>query len=171
MEASADVPNPSTFTSAPLRNRIRVELDAPVKEVWALVGDPGRLPEYSAGLERVDVMKSSSGAPEEYTCYFKPMEEGVPGAVARDLIRWHVPDRGWASVDTEPNDFGTKNSLHLVTLSPSAEGTLVTWEARYDAADLEMNRSALDQALADIADRLIGRFRGRLLERYVEGTH
>jgi hypothetical protein len=50
--AKREVPSASDFTSSPLRNRIRVELDAPVSEVWELLGDLSRFPEYSEGLER-----------------------------------------------------------------------------------------------------------------------
>jgi carbon monoxide dehydrogenase subunit G len=64
-------------------------------------------------------------------------------------------------VGEEPNDFGLKNSLHLVTLEPSGQGTVLNWVAHYDAADLDTNRSELDRALSDIADRLIARFGGR----------
>ena len=45
----------------------------------------------------------------------------------------------------------------------------MTWEQYYDAADLDMNKAVFDQALADIAERLIARFGGRLVERYVDG--
>lgn len=168
MQTEAAVPSPTLFTSAPVRNRLRAELNAPVSEVWAIVGDFARLPEYSSGLERVEVRRNEGGAPAEYTCYFKPTEGGGPGAVARDLVRWYEPNRGWASVEVEPNDFGIRNSLHVVTLSPSDRGTLVEWVARYDADDLEMNRTELDRALADIAARLIAQFGGRILERYAQ---
>lgn len=50
--AKRGVPSASDFTSSPLRNRIRVELEAPVSTVWELVGDLSRFPEYSVGLER-----------------------------------------------------------------------------------------------------------------------
>lgn len=157
------VPDPTSFTSAPMRNQMRVSLDAPVPEVWALVGDIGRLPDYSAGLERVDVKQTAGGAPAEYTCHFKPTEPGGPGAVARDIVRWYVPNRGWASTAAEPNDLGIKSSLHIVTLSSAGGGTLLDWRAHYDAADLETSRTELDKALGDIAQRLIARFGGRMV--------
>jgi hypothetical protein len=50
----SSVPSASEFTSSPLRNRLRLELDAPVSEVWELLGDLSRFPEYSVGLERVE---------------------------------------------------------------------------------------------------------------------
>src|SRR3712207_1270158 len=35
----------SEFVTSPLRNRIRVELNAPVSQVWSLIGDLSRFPE------------------------------------------------------------------------------------------------------------------------------
>ena len=53
MESS--FPDVKTLVSSPLRHRITVCLAAPVAEVWPLVGDYRRLPEYSAGIEHVEV--------------------------------------------------------------------------------------------------------------------
>ena len=44
----------SEFVTSPLRNRIRLELNAPMDQVWKLAGDPGRIPEYSVGLQKVE---------------------------------------------------------------------------------------------------------------------
>lgn len=84
-------PSASDFTSSPLRNRIRLELDAPVCEVWELIGDLSRFPEYSVGLERVDVELDEGGRCIGYTCYFKPLEEGAEGAMSRDASQCHKP--------------------------------------------------------------------------------
>ncbi|MCI0562747.1 MAG: SRPBCC family protein [Nitrososphaera sp.] len=164
----ADVPAASTFTSSPLRNRIRVELKAPVSEVWALIGNLTRFPEYSSGLERVEVKKDSSGTSKEYVCHFKPLEEGGERIVSRELIRWYEPNRGYASSGAGGDAFGLTNDLHLATLEPWQEGTLLTWDEYYDAQDLEMMKAHFDHALADIAENLIRRFGGRVVERYVE---
>lgn len=168
MEKNMSAPIASSFTSAPLRNHLRLTLNAPVAHVWALVGDLGRLPEYSAGLERIDTKQDAAGALSEYTCHFKPMAEGEPGLVSRDLIRWHEKDRGWASIAEEPNAFGVRNSVHLVTLSPTDEGTTLNWDAHYEADDLDANRIPLDQALADIGERLVARFGGAVVERTMD---
>jgi hypothetical protein len=45
MKHDSSPPSVSTLTSAPRRNHLRVELRAPVPDVWALVGDVGRLPD------------------------------------------------------------------------------------------------------------------------------
>ncbi|MGH2362201.1 MAG: SRPBCC family protein [bacterium] len=162
------VPPVSSFTTSPLRNRMRVELKAPASEVWSLLGDPSRYPEYSSGLERVEARTNSNGVFAEYVCHFKPQAVGEAGVVYRVHIPWYEPNRGYASIDEEPNAFGTTNSLTLVTLEPSKEGTIATWGAYYNAGDLEMNRASLDQALADIGKNLVSRFGGAILERYVD---
>ena len=105
----------------------------------------------------------------EYVCRFKPQEEGGESVLHRELMRWYQPNRGYASISEEPNAFGLTNSLTLVTLGPSKEGAIMTWEQYYDAGDLDMNKAVFDQALADIAERLIARFGGRVVERYVDG--
>jgi hypothetical protein len=51
-----------------------------------------------------------------------------------------------------------------VTVAPAEGGTLLDWRAHYDAADLETNRVELDKALGDIAQRLIARFGGRVVD-------
>ena len=59
------VPSASDFTSSPLRNRVCLELDAPVVEVWELIGDLSRFPEYSVGLERVEAQLDEVGLGEQ----------------------------------------------------------------------------------------------------------
>lgn len=168
MTTASQIPSPASLTPAPLRNRMRVLLKAPVAEVWTLVGDMSRLPEYSGGLERVEMKRDIKGHPTEYTCYFKPMEKGGPTLAHGNRVRWYQPNLGWASRDDEPNDFGLSNSVHIVTVQAATEGTLVRWEAYYDAADLSYNRNGLDQAFADIGERLVARFGGRMLERHTD---
>jgi hypothetical protein len=85
---TTEVPSASDFTAIPLRNRLRLELEAPVSEVWELMGDLSRFPEYSEGLERVDANVDEEGRCTEYTCYFKPVEEDAEGAVSRDVMKW-----------------------------------------------------------------------------------
>lgn len=167
-EHTSDVRDVRAFTSSPLRNRYRVELEAPVSEVWALLGDLSRFPEYSSGLERVDARKDSSGTPTEYVCHFKPREEGGARVVHREHIRWYEPNRGYASSGEKDNAFGVTNDLNRVTVEPSKEGTILTWTVYYDAQDLDMMRAEYDQAFADIGQNLIRRFGGKVIERYVE---
>lgn len=162
------VPAASTFTSSPLRNRIRVDLKAPVSEVWALIGNFARFPEYSSGLETVEAKIDSSGRCTEFVCHFKPQEEGGESILDRELIRWYEPNRGYASSGEEGNAFGLMNDLNLVTVKPSKEDTILTWDEHYDAQDLDMMKAHYDQALADIGENLVRRFGGRVVERYGE---
>jgi hypothetical protein len=165
---TTNVPVVSTFTSSPLRNQIRVEFKAPLSEVWALLGNLARYPEYSSGLEKVEAKVDSSGACTEYVCHFKPPEEGGERVLHREIIRWYEPNCGYASSAEEGNVFGLTNSITLMTVEPSKEGTIMTWSQYYDAQDLDMSKVVFDQALADIGENLVRRFGGRVLERYVE---
>ena len=162
------VPPASSFTTAPLRNRIRVELKAPVSEVWVLIGNLTRFPEYSSGLERVVAKTGSSGVLTEYVCHFKPREEGGEGISHREIIRWYEPKRGYASSGEEGNAFGLTNDLNLVTVEPSKEGTILTWSEYYDAQDLDMMRAEYDQAFTDIGENLVRRFGGAVVTRYID---
>lgn len=163
------VPVANTLTPSPLRNRIRLELEAPVSEVWALVGDLKRFPEYSLGLDRVEAEVDSGGACTEYVCHFKPQEEGGVSISHREIMRWYEPRRGFASVAEEGNAFGLTNSLTLVTLESSSDATSLQWDQYYDAHDLDMNRAVFDDALADIGKNLVHRFGGQVLERSIDG--
>ena len=169
MHTDGPVPNAASFTSAPLRNRIRVELKAPVPNVWALMGDLTRYPEYSSGLERVEVKKiRAECSPSTYAALSHKRKAERVFCTASSCVG---TSRTAATPQSprEPNAFGLTNSLTLVTLGPSKEGAIMTWEQYYDAADLDMNKAVFDQALADIAERLIARFGGRVVERYVDG--
>ena len=163
MSRSTSMPTPTEFTSSPLRNSISVELDAPVSEVWQLTGDLSRFPEYSAGLERVDVEQDEAGRCTEYTCYFKPLDEGSEGAVSRDVMKWFEPNRGYLSVEVEGG-----NAVALMTLDPTPAGTRVKYEMHFDAEDLDATKVHIDAALVDIAENLVGRFGGRIVDRYVQ---
>jgi carbon monoxide dehydrogenase subunit G len=164
---SGGMPAASEFTSSPLRNRLRMELDAPVSQVWELMGDLSRFPEYSEGLERVETKQDEDGRCTEYTCYFKPLEEGSEGPVSRDVMKWYEPEQGYLSVELE-GDAGTLGAVAFMTLDPIPTGTRLTYDMHYDAEDLETMKANLDEVNVDMADKLIARFGGRVAERYVE---
>lgn len=160
---TSTIPAPDTFTPAPLRNRIRIRLDAPVAQVWSLIGDFTRFPEYSAGLARVDQVLDADGRPLEYVCHFRPQSDGEDGVEHREIVRWYEPERGYASSGEAANAFGLSNDVNYVTVEADGGATVVTWEERFDAVDVEKLRASYDEALADIAARLIARFGGRVL--------
>jgi hypothetical protein len=66
------------------------------------------------------------------------------------------------------NDFGLTNDLSLVTVAPIPRGEAVHLGSYYDHPDLPMMRASFDDGIADIGRRLIARFGGRLLERYID---
>lgn len=172
MEATT-IPTADKFVSSPLRNRIKLELNVPISEVWALVGNPGRMPEYSEGLDKVETKTDKYGNCTEFLCHFKPQEPGGQGIEHRCIIKWYEPLKGWASLDEEPNVFGFQQSLTLITFETKDGKTILTWDMHFNAENkeaLQMNISSLEQALnKDIVQRLIDKFGGKLIESYVEG--
>lgn len=168
MHTDTRIPNPTTFTTAPLRHRLRVELDAPVPEVWDLVGRHVRLSEYSAGIASVE-LEQAAGASPVRVCHFRSPDGSGPGPTLREQIRWEAPDVGYATSAEPGNAFGLSNSLSLVTVAPSSGGTLFTWQEHYDSPDLPAARASFDDGIADIAARLVSRYGGRVVERWVDG--
>jgi hypothetical protein len=165
---TGDVPEIRALTSSPLRNRIRIELDASPSDVWALLGDFRRFPEYSSGLERVESKVDATGRPAEFICHFKPLEPGGEPIVSREIVRWWEPNHGYASKSAGGDAFGMTNDLNLVVLEASGMGAIVTMDEYYDAVDLQMMKAHFDEAFADIGTNLARRFGGRIAERYAE---
>jgi hypothetical protein len=165
------LPVAGDFVSSPLRNRIILELDAPLKDVWYLVGDPGKMPQYSEGLQSVETKQDEYGNCTEYLCHFKPTAPGEKGIDHRAIVIWYEPLMGWASKDEEPNLFGLTESLTLLTLSDDNDRTTLQWDMHFYAEDVEMNKDSLEQVLNDISKRLIDRFGGRMIESFVEGKN
>jgi hypothetical protein len=91
------------------------------------------------------------------------------GIVDRNVVRWYEQNVGYASSAQGDNAFGVSEDLTLVTVERSGDGTVVTWEEYYEAADLAMMRAEYDDAFADIAERFIARFGGQIVERTVDG--
>lgn len=162
-------PKADAITKAPLRNRMRALLKAPVAKVWPLIGDLARLADYSAGLERVDAKTDVKGRCTEYTCHFKPMAPGGERIVSREIMRWYEPNVGYASSSAGADAFGMENDLNLVVLEPLGGDTLLTWSEYFDAQDLAMMKAHFDDALADTGANLAQHFGGAIIERYVEG--
>src|SRR5687768_9495297 len=85
MHTDTSVPSATAFTSAPLRHRLRVELNAPVPEVWTLVGQHVRLPEYSEGIASVEV-DEARGAGRVRVCHFRSPDGAGTGPTLREQI-------------------------------------------------------------------------------------
>ena len=166
--ATEIIPSASVFTTAPLRNRIRIELYAPVTDIWALVGDVSRFPEYSSGLEKVVANRDSRGVLTDYVCHFKHRGQGGEELPHREMVRWYEANLGYISSGESDNAFGLTNDVNMVTVQPSAKGTILTWDEYYDAQDLDVRRVEYDEALTDIGDHLLRRFGGEVITRYVE---
>lgn len=165
------LPTAEKWVSSPVRNRLILELNKPVSEVYALVGDPANMPNYSSGLDSVTT-KMENGKCASYTCYFKPAKEGEPGYVHTDKMVWQQLNQGWASRTPEPNEFGFTQYVSLTTLEEKDGKTILTWYMHYNHEKeemIDMNKTGLDQAFQDIGNQLVNRFGGKIVENFVEG--
>jgi hypothetical protein len=167
MKISASIPNPKDLTPAPLRHRLRLELEAAVPEIWELIGKHVRMPEYSAGIVSVDIEQGADGSRSRVCQFRKPDGSGL-GPRLRERIAWEADNVGYATTADAANDFGLANSVELVTLASAPTGTLLTWDEHYDSGDLGAARASFNDGLADIARRLIERFGGRIIEQYTD---
>jgi carbon monoxide dehydrogenase subunit G len=164
------LPTVDKFVTSPLRNKLILALNQPISEVWKTIGDPAQMPTYSAGLNKVDT-KTEGEEYTEYTCHFKPMEDGGKETVHTAKMLWRETDKGWASLDNEPNEFGFKQSLTLITMQQKGDKTIVNWAMHYNCDTdemLQMNRTSLEQALTDIGNQLTAKFGGSILENYIQ---
>ncbi|MGW9686354.1 SRPBCC family protein [Flagellimonas sp. 2504JD1-5] len=169
---SPKVPLASDFVSSPLRNSIELELNASTTEVWELIGKLERMPEYSSGLKKVEAKYNDSNHCQRFTCTFFPMEEGMPETTHTEIMKWYQPNVGLASMAEEPNALGLKNSLGFLLLKSEGAKTILLWSQYFDAdseESLKMNIEGFRLALnEDIANNLIRKFGGRILENYVQ---
>ena len=168
----SDIPSADEFVKSPLRNSITLELNASVSEVWALIGKLERMPEYSAGLRKVDAEYDNSNKCTRFTCHFFPMEEGGPEMEHSEPIKWYERNVGFASVADEPNAFGLEQSLGLITLESKGNNTILKWSVYFTAANdeiIKMNIAGYEKALnGDIAQNLIKKFGGKVSESYIQ---
>ncbi len=165
----SSLPTADQFVDSPLRSRIRLALNAPLAEVWETVGDPGRMPEYSEGLQKVETKWNASGHCTAYQCHFKEQQPGAEVTNHRAIMQWYAPLKGWASTDEEPNDFGLTQSLTFITLEAQGNKTMLKWDMHFNSENMEIYKADLEEALnQDIAQRLIQRFGGQLLESFIE---
>lgn len=163
-------PRASNFVESPVRNRLTLELNRPVSEVYALVGDPGNMPKYSAGLEKVET-ESENGRYSSYTCYFKTKTEDEEGLVHTEAIVWQEVNQGWASMSHEPDEFGFTDYFSLTTLEDKGNKTLLQWYMHYNHESLEMikmNASELVDVFDDMGNQLIAKFGGKVVENFVK---
>ncbi len=166
------IPTAADFVESPLRNRIRLELNAPVDEVWAMVGKLERMPEYSSGLKKLDANYDSDNKCTDYTCYFHPVTEGGEVTTHSETIKWYEPNVGLASLADEPNILGLQQSLGIVTFEDKGDKTILQWATHFTAEDeeiIKMNIAGFEQALnIDISQNLIKTFGGKVLESYIQ---
>lgn len=153
--------DPGPLATAPLRNHLKVRLNAPLQEVWELLSTHEALPSYSPGLVQVTLKGTCSGPSGgtgcTRTCTFSegpPLDEQIIAVQAPNLL---------ATSAVEPNDYGLTHDLTLITLQArSANQTELWWRQYYDHPDLDTMETVFDEALTAIGQALASRFGGHL---------
>jgi hypothetical protein len=96
----------SNFARGPLRNGIGLEMNAPVSEIWTLMGHLSRFDEFSRGIQSIEVISNSKGASNVCICQFMPREQNSASVSGRSVICWYEPNRRRISVDEHLDSFG-----------------------------------------------------------------
>lgn len=159
-----EFPSADNWVTAPLRNGIRIELNALVNEVWEFVGNPANIFSDCCGVNNVESQTNDSGKCMDYTIYYES-ENSCEYMVARSSMVWYERNQGWASLDEEPHPMGFEQSLLLVTIEEKKKKTVLNWNMYYDMENddlLQMFISGLNQSLkGEVAQMLIEKFGGR----------
>jgi hypothetical protein len=92
-----------------------------------------------------------------------------PSNVPRRSSRYER-NAGYASSAQADNAFGVTSDFNLVSVESSGDGTTLPVDEYYEAADLPIMRAEYGDAFADIAQRLIARFGGHVVERRVDAS-
>lgn len=167
-ETNIAFPTAEKWVKSPLRNHIKIELNVPINEVWTVVGNPAKILTYSSGLNKIETKTDASGKCSEYTCFYESDGESKEEIIHAKML-WHEANKGWASLDEEPNAFGFQQSLVLITVEQKDNKTILNWDMHYNNESdemLQMYITSLEQALSDeIGQQLIQKFGGRILEK------
>ena len=119
--------------------------DAPPEQVWKLLYDPARFPEWWAGIETVEMGNGDAGGgAEEYTMY----PEGYPDFPMGQLLRTERGERR-VTVSCLVSDLRFEWRLE-----PVAEGTQITVEVEIPEAEghrLEAQRETIRASLRRLA--------------------
>ena len=153
--------------ASPLRNSIKIELNASAGKVWKAIANPVDIFSSCCGVNNVELKTDDLGKCSEYTICYESENNGED-MVAQSTIVWYEPNQGWASLDNEPHPMGFKQSLLLVTIEQKEEKSALSWSMHYNIENdemLQMFITGLDQSLKEeIAQLLIQEFGGRIVE-------
>lgn len=118
---------------------------APPEEVWKILYDPSRFPEWWVGFETVEAEDSDSGDERRYTMY----PDGYPDFPMPHVLRTSR-DHGRVTVSCLVSDL--RFEWHL---EPADEGTRITVEVEIperEAQRLDGQRGIIASSLARLAE-------------------
>jgi uncharacterized protein YndB with AHSA1/START domain len=120
------------------------ETAAPPEEVWKVLYDPARFPEWWAGVESVDAAERGAGGTAGYTMY----PDGYPDFPMPQLLQTSREDRR-VSVSCLVSDLRFRWQLE-----PAGEGTRISVDVEIPAAEahrLDGQRAVIARSLANLA--------------------
>lgn len=132
-----------------------VDIIAPPERVWAVVGDPTRMPEFSPQCVRMIPL----GAPKAGTLTLNLNRDGWKyWPTTSRIVSWE-PNREWAFKVNE------NRSVWRFTLEPTATGTRLTQTRDVANGTTLFSRKAIDTVLggeADFEEKLVDGMRQTL---------
>jgi carbon monoxide dehydrogenase subunit G len=150
--------DPAQYTSAPLRAEATFQLDAPPKEVWALMSDHEAMPSYMPMVHKVTVDNSKAGT------------KGGVGAVRtcsigddafHEEIRLSKPNEALGYSVLDGNAMGFSDHFAVVLLAAGGDGgTTVQWKLWFNHPEPGKMAAQVNQMLDMVAKGLAEKFAG-----------
>ena len=166
MSNNMEFPSADKWVTGSLRNSIKIELNAPVNEVWKVVSNPVDIFSKCSGVNNVVSKTDDLGRCTEYTIDYES-ENGGEDMIAHSTMVWYEPNQGWASLDDDLHPMGFEQSLLLITIEQEEEKSVLSWNMYYDIKNNEMLQmfiEGLDQSLKEeVAQLFIQKFGGRII--------
>jgi uncharacterized protein YndB with AHSA1/START domain len=145
------------FTTAPLRADVLVRVDGSREEVFNLINNFERMPEWMPGLHAVAVDNSMAASPNGEGCV---RTCSFPFGDVSEKIVYNDGWRRLAYSMTDDNTLGYSNHLAVVTVFEDGDVTLVSWQYYFDHASAEQEGAKLQKGASMVLARI-----GDLLEK------
>lgn len=159
-------PSTNRWVTSPLRNNIKIELNALVNDVWMAIANPMDIFSNCCGVNHVESIIDDLGNCSEYTTYYES-ENSSENIAARSTMVWYEPNQGWASLDDYPHPMGFEQSLIIITVEKKENKSILNWSMHYDIENNEMLQifiKELDQSLKkEVSRYFIQKLGGRII--------
>ena len=151
------------WTNAPLRLQHAIRLAAPRTDVFALIADHGRIPEWFPMVAQVDVCNQHADAPGGIGAIrYCTLTNGV--VMAETILACNAPQLLCYAIH-EDNVFGLRNHLGVITLEvtnahAADDHTILTWQHYFNHTNPGAMVAKLDANLRVGLQNLMDHFGG-----------